>query len=119
MPRSFDPRDKDLLAWLSSLAPRDELVARYAVMAMSQRCVQSPTWKARTAELRALLPLGVGEQAAVLRDANRMVAAFRASAAFDRVVGESLHPLALAPVHDRPFLLGTLPRVLLQLCPGR
>jgi hypothetical protein len=31
--------------------------------------------------LRALLPLGVGEQAAVLRDANRMVEAFRAGAA--------------------------------------
>jgi hypothetical protein len=32
--------------------------------------MQSPTWKARAAELRALLPLGVGEQTAVLRDAN-------------------------------------------------
>src|ERR1700686_290431 len=81
MPRSYDPRDKDLLAWLSSLSPRDELVARYAVMALLQRCVQSPTWKARAAELRAPLPLGVGEQAAVLRDANRMVEAFRAGAA--------------------------------------
>jgi hypothetical protein len=33
------------------------------------------------AELRALLPLGVGEQAAVLRDTNRMVEAIRAGAA--------------------------------------
>jgi hypothetical protein len=35
----------------------------------------------KAAELRALLPLGVGEQAAVLRDANRMVEAFRAGTA--------------------------------------
>jgi hypothetical protein len=43
--------------------------------------MQSAAWQTRTAELRALLPLGVGEQAAVLRDANRMVEAFRAGAA--------------------------------------
>jgi hypothetical protein len=43
--------------------------------------MRSAAWQTRTAELRALLPLGVGEQAAVLRDANRMVEAFRAGAA--------------------------------------
>jgi hypothetical protein len=43
--------------------------------------MRSAAWQTRAAELRALLPLGVGEQAAVLGDANRMVEAFRAGAA--------------------------------------
>jgi hypothetical protein len=80
-PRLFDPRDNDLLAWLSSLSPRDELVARYAVMALSLRCSMSPEWKARAAKLRALLPHGVDAQAAMLRDANRTVEAFKAGVA--------------------------------------
>jgi hypothetical protein len=61
-------------------APRDELVARYAVMALSRRCAMSAEWKARAAELRALLPHGVDAEAAVLRDASRTVEAFKAGA---------------------------------------
>ena len=43
--------------------------------------MRSAAWQTRAAELRALLRPGVGEQAAVLRNANRMVEAFRAGAA--------------------------------------
>jgi hypothetical protein len=43
--------------------------------------MRSAAWQTRAAELRALLRPGVGEQAAVLRNANQMVEAFRAGAA--------------------------------------
>jgi hypothetical protein len=80
MAARFNPHDKVLLAWLTSLSPRDELVTRYAIMTLSPRCSRSAEWKARAGDLRAMLKLGAGELVAVLHDANRMVEAFRAGA---------------------------------------
>ena len=57
-----DPREPKIEKWLRSIAPRQELVIRYAMVSASPRCAAIRSFAARVDGLFALPKLAGGEK---------------------------------------------------------
>jgi hypothetical protein len=76
-----DPRCAELETFLRGLAPRQELVRRWALMALYRACSTDNGWQQRTRTLIDGLKLDESGLAELMKEADRVAATLRAEIA--------------------------------------